>query len=77
MSTPKTTVRLAAMADVHYTKKSQGALYQVFTRVSENADIFLLCGDITNSGQPEEAHVLGKDLKAAVRIPIVAVLGNH
>lgn len=77
MSTPKTTVRLAAMADVHYTKKSQGALYQVFSRASESADIFLLCGDITNSGQPEEAHVLGKDLKAAVRIPIIAVLGNH
>ena len=36
----------------------------------------LLCGDLTDYGTPEEAHVLAEEL-AAARLPIVAVLGNH
>lgn len=40
------------------------------------ADILLLCGDLTDYGLPEEAHVLAEELHVA-RIPMVAVLGNH
>jgi Icc-related predicted phosphoesterase len=36
----------------------------------------LLCGDLTDYGQPEEAHVLVHEL-ATAKIPVVAVLGNH
>jgi Icc-related predicted phosphoesterase len=36
----------------------------------------LLCGDLTDYGLPEEAHVLAEEL-SVVRIPIVAVMGNH
>ena len=36
----------------------------------------LLAGDLTDYGLPEEAQVLAREL-AAVRLPVVAVLGNH
>lgn len=70
-------VRLAGMADVHYARTSQGALHGVFSQVSEQADVLLLCGDLTDYGLPEEARLLARDLSTAVRVPIVAVLGNH
>jgi len=69
-------VRIAAMSDVHYAKTSQGKLQQVFAQVTANADVLVLCGDLTDYGLPEEARVLAKDL-SGVRIPIVGVLGNH
>jgi Icc-related predicted phosphoesterase len=70
------TVRIAAVGDVHYGTGSQGALHAVFAGLADQADVLLLCGDVTNHGQPEEARALAKDL-AAVKVPIVAVLGNH
>jgi Icc-related predicted phosphoesterase len=70
------TVRLAAVGDVHCTKHSQGALLPIFAAVAEQADILVLCGDLTDYGQPDEAHVLVREL-SSVRVPIVAVLGNH
>lgn len=76
-ATTKEAIRLAAIADVHCGKTSQGALQPLFSQINESADILLLCGDLTNYGLPEEAHVLAKELTAAVKIPIVAVLGNH
>jgi Icc-related predicted phosphoesterase len=38
--------------------------------------VLLLCGDLADHGLEEEAHVLAREL-AIVRVPIVAVLGNH
>ena len=43
-------VRVAALADCHYTKASAGLLKDVFARASENADVLLLCGDMTDYG---------------------------
>jgi DNA repair exonuclease SbcCD nuclease subunit len=37
---------------------------------------YLLRGDLTDYGLPEEAYVLAKEL-ATVRIPTLAVFGNH
>ena len=76
MSEADGTVRIAAMSDVHYGKTSQGTLQNVFAEVTRNADVLVLCGDLTDYGLPEEAEALAKDL-TAVKIPIVAVLGNH
>jgi Icc-related predicted phosphoesterase len=70
-------VRVGAVADLHYTKTSQGVLQPLFEQAGRLADVLLLGGDLTDSGLPDEAHVLAKDLKAAVKLPIVAVLGNH
>jgi Icc-related predicted phosphoesterase len=70
------TVRLAAVGDVHCTKNSQGALQPIFAAVSEQADVLVLCGDLCDYGLPEEAQILVREL-STVRVPIVAVLGNH
>src|SRR5262245_50660027 len=75
--TSKQAVRLAAVGDLHVKKTSQGQLASLFAPVNERADVLLLCGDLTDYGTPEETHILVKELRPAVRIPIVAVLGNH
>jgi Icc-related predicted phosphoesterase len=74
---PRDTVRIAAVSDVHYAKNSQGTLQNLFAQIAERADVLVMPGDLTDYGLPEEARVLAKDLTAAVKIPIVAVLGNH
>jgi Icc-related predicted phosphoesterase len=73
----KQTTRLAAVGDLHVKKTSEGVLQPLLAPVNDSADVLLLCGDLTDYGLPEEAHVLAKELTAAVTIPIVAVLGNH
>jgi len=73
----KQTTRLAALGDLHVKKTSQGLIQPLLGTVNEQADILLLCGDLTDYGLEEEATILARELKAAVRIPIVAVLGNH
>ncbi|HEX2385562.1 MAG TPA: metallophosphoesterase [Candidatus Binatia bacterium] len=69
-------VRLAAMGDLHYTKTSHGKLKPVFEEIADSADILLLCGDLVDYGLPEETEILAKEL-SIVKIPILAVLGNH
>jgi Icc-related predicted phosphoesterase len=69
-------VRVAALADLHCTKTSQGAFQPLFARIAEAADVLLIAGDLTDYGLPEEAAVLAKEL-AALRMPAAAVLGNH
>jgi Icc-related predicted phosphoesterase len=58
-------------------KTSQGLFHQFFAHVSASADVLLLCGDFTDYGLPEEARVLAKELTATLKIPSIAVLGNH
>ncbi len=69
--------RIAATADIHYGKHSRGALHDAFAEISRSADLLLLCGDLTDYGLPEEAEELVADIRAAVKIPMLAVLGNH
>lgn len=69
-------VRLAAVGDIHCTQTSQGTLQPIFAEASKQADVLLLCGDLTDYGLPEEANVLVEELKSA-RIPTIAVFGNH
>ena len=76
MLAPKDTIRLAAMSDLHCRVGSANLLAPLLERAADNADILVLCGDLTDFGKPEEAHVLAKEL-SVVRIPMVGVLGNH
>lgn len=73
----KARLRLAAIADLHYTKHSRGQLTEMFTEISRDADALLLCGDLTDYGLAEEAEQLAHDLRSAIRIPVLGVLGNH
>jgi Icc-related predicted phosphoesterase len=75
--TAQQAVRLAAVGDLHIKKTSQGQLAPLLAPVNDQADVLLLCGDLTDYGLPEEAQILAKELTSAVRIPMVAVLGNH
>lgn len=77
MTISKDVIRLAAIGDLHCTKASQGIFQPLFSQITEAADILALCGDLTDYGLPDEALVLAKELTASVKIPVVAVLGNH
>jgi Icc-related predicted phosphoesterase len=72
----ETVVRVAAVADLHCTKTSQGAFQPLFARVQDAADVLLIAGDLTDYGLPEEARVLAKEL-SGLHLPMAAVLGNH
>jgi Icc-related predicted phosphoesterase len=77
MTTRKEIVRIAAAADLHYSRTSQGLLPRMLADLNERADVLLLCGDLTDHGLPEEAQIVVKELSSTVRIPMVGVLGNH
>jgi Icc-related predicted phosphoesterase len=69
-------VRIAAMSDLHVGKTGQGTLAPILSQLNDRADVLLLGGDLTDYGTAEEARVLVKEL-GALRVPVVAVLGNH
>ncbi len=71
------TLRIAAVADIHVKKTGQGTLQSLFSKATEEADVILLCGDLTDYGTIEETKVLAKEITSALRIPAVGVLGNH
>ena len=69
-------IRIAAIGDIHCSREAQGVHQSLFSRINDAADILVFCGDLTDYGLPEEARVLAREL-AAVRLPMVGVLGNH
>jgi Icc-related predicted phosphoesterase len=77
MMNDRTTLRVAAVADIHVKKTSGGAMQPLFSQITDRADVLLLCGDLTDYGTVEEAKVLAKEITTSLRIPAVAVLGNH
>jgi Icc-related predicted phosphoesterase len=77
MTSSRTHLRVAAIGDLHVSKTSQGAFQPLFSQINSNADVLVLCGDFTDYGLPEEARILARDLTAAVKLPVIAVLGNH
>jgi len=70
-------LRIAAVADIHVKKTSAGSLQPLFAKATEEADMILLCGDLTDYGTIEEAKVLAREITSSLRIPAVGVLGNH
>jgi Icc-related predicted phosphoesterase len=70
-------VRIAAVSDIHYSKDSHGVLQPLFAQITESADVLVIAGDLTDYGLADEAKVLARDLTTTVKIPVVAVLGNH
>jgi Icc-related predicted phosphoesterase len=68
--------RIAAVADIHVKETDKGKWVGYFKEVSAQADVLLICGDLTDTGDEVEAQVLAEELKACT-IPVVGVLGNH
>jgi Icc-related predicted phosphoesterase len=69
-------VRIAAVGDLHFGRTPETSVQGLLRQMSEAADIIVLCGDLTDTGHPDDARRLVKEL-GAVRVPMVAVLGNH
>jgi len=70
------TVRIAAVGDVHY-HAPDPALRDLLVQANRDADVLLLCGDLTDHGTAEEAQGLAREIHATVNIPVIGVLGNH
>lgn len=77
MTSSESRLRIAAIGDLHVSKTAQGTLQTLFSQISASADVLVLCGDFTDYGLPDEARVLARELTTAMKIPVVAVLGNH
>jgi Icc-related predicted phosphoesterase len=73
----KDVLKIAALGDTHCRKTSAGEFQPMFKEIAACADVLLLCGDVTDTGTAEEAHLFLKELPAGMKIPILAVLGNH
>jgi Icc-related predicted phosphoesterase len=69
-------VRIAAVADIHVRETDRGRWVDYFKEVSQHADVLIIGGDLTDTGDEQEAQVLAEELKSC-SIPVVGVLGNH
>lgn len=69
-------IRVAAVGDIHFGADSAGTLRPHLVDIAEHADVYLLAGDLTRLGHPDEAQVLAEELRG-LPVPVVAVLGNH
>jgi Icc-related predicted phosphoesterase len=69
-------VKIAAMADLHVKIHEKGKWADIFKEISRQAQVLLICGDLTDTGDEAEAEVLAEELKSC-KIPVVTVLGNH
>jgi Icc-related predicted phosphoesterase len=68
--------RIAAVGDLHVGQDQSGSFRDLFAEMSREAKAIVLCGDLTDTGQPKEASNLAEDLRSCT-VPVVAVLGNH
>ncbi|HEX6116887.1 MAG TPA: metallophosphoesterase [Solirubrobacterales bacterium] len=69
-------IRIAAAGDVHCDEASRDRIAESFAAIAADVDLILLAGDLTTTGEPEQATALAS---ACARLdqPILAVLGNH
>jgi Icc-related predicted phosphoesterase len=69
-------MRIAAVADLHYSPQSYDKIRAQMLQVRDDADVLVIAGDLTNYGRVEEIDSL-LTMLTRLRLPIVAVLGNH
>ena len=69
-------IRIAAAGDVHASEAIRDRVEAAFERVDSEADVVLLAGDLTTTGEPAQAQVLA-DACRGMSVPVFAVLGNH
>lgn len=70
---PADCIRIAAVGDLHV---GTGDDPPSFEGVDEHADVLLLAGDLTRTGERPEVERLANCL-VELQVPVVAVLGNH
>jgi uncharacterized protein len=69
-------IRIAAAGDIHASEATRDRVTRAFDAVADEADVVLLAGDLTTTGEPEQAAVLA-DACRHLPIPVFTVLGNH
>lgn len=69
-------IRIAAVGDLHLGHEDAERWRDALEPLSDEADVLLLAGDLTRTGDLEEAAAVVTALER-VRVPIFAVLGNH
>jgi Icc-related predicted phosphoesterase len=69
-------MRIAAVGDLHCRADTRKQVAEVLAGVDSAAECLLLAGDLTDHGTADEASWLAEEL-ARVRIPRIAVFGNH
>jgi Icc-related predicted phosphoesterase len=69
-------VRIAAAGDVHASEPTRDRIRAAFDEVQREADLVLLAGDLTTTGEPEQAAVLAEACRGS-SVPVCAILGNH
>jgi Icc-related predicted phosphoesterase len=70
--------KIAAVGNLYLTEREEDRLEmaELIFQAKTQADLLILCGDITSRGLVGEARVLA-DLASTTALPIIAVLGNH
>jgi Icc-related predicted phosphoesterase len=78
MNDPSTeaTILVAAIGDLHVRETTDRRYRDLFAEISDQADVLVLAGDLTDFGKTSEAELLAEDLRGCT-IPAVGVLGNH
>ncbi|NRP69551.1 3',5'-cyclic adenosine monophosphate phosphodiesterase CpdA [Ensifer psoraleae] len=69
-------LKVAAVADLHVKEDRSVSYTELFSEISQAADVLVIAGDLTDLGKPVEAELLAADLKSCT-VPVIAVLGNH
>lgn len=69
-------MRIAAVADIHFNPPVWERIREKMEHVRDEADLLVVAGDLTNYGKTSEMEPL-LNVLVRLRIPIVAVLGNH
>ena len=69
-------IRIAAAGDIHASDAVRERLRDAFRGIESEADVVLLAGDLTTTGEVDQARVVA-DVCSGLSIPVFAVLGNH
>lgn len=76
MARSETSLRIAAVGDVHMADDLRGRYAPALAELSGKADVLLVAGDLTQHGTLDEAAAFAEEF-AISEVPVVAILGNH
>ncbi|TDD73999.1 metallophosphoesterase family protein [Actinomadura rubrisoli] len=69
-------IHVAAAGDLHVGPEGTGTYRERLSGLADQADVFLVAGDLTRHGTVEEGRVAAGELRD-LGLPVIAVLGNH
>jgi Icc-related predicted phosphoesterase len=74
---PRRSIRIATAGDIHCGRAAACEhLRAAVEDVAERVDCFLLAGDLTTHGEPEQGEIVAEAF-SGVDVPVLTVLGNH